>query len=61
MDKTFTRREAARELGVSPNHLIYWERQGKLKPGRVRVGNRSLVVYTPRLIERARGILERPR
>ncbi len=59
MNRTFTRREAATKLAVTANHLIYWEQKGKLKPSKVTVGNRTLVVYTPALMERAREILNR--
>jgi len=57
--KTLTRNSAAKKLGVRDRSLIYWEKKGKLKPKKIKVGNSSLVVYTPELIEKARKILYR--
>ncbi len=59
LNRNFIGRETATKLAVTANHLIYWEKQGKLKPSKVTVGNRTLVVYTPALMERAREILNR--
>jgi DNA-binding transcriptional MerR regulator len=57
--KTLTRRETAKKLRIKDTNLIYWERKGKLKPKKIKVGNSSLVVYTPELVEKARKILSR--
>ena len=57
--KTLTRNTAAKKLGVKDTNLIYWERLGKLQPKKIKVGNSTLVVYTPELIEKARKILSR--
>lgn len=57
--KTLTRNTAAKKLGVRDQSLIYWEGKGKLKPKKIKVGNSSLVVYTPELVEKARKILSR--
>jgi len=54
-----TRREAAKKLKIKDTHLIYWERKGRIKPEKVKVGNSSLVIYTPELIEKARKIFSR--
>lgn len=56
---TLTRREAAKKLKIADTHLIYWEKKGKINPEKVSVGNRSLIVYTPELIEKARKIFSR--
>jgi len=57
--KTLTRNTAAKKLGVKDTNLIYWERLGKLKPKKIRIGDISLVIYTPELVEKARKILSR--
>jgi len=57
--KTLTRNTTAKKLGVKDTSLIYWEQKGKLKPKKIKVGNSSLVVYTPELVEKARKILSR--
>lgn len=54
-----TRREAAKKLNIKDTHLIYWERKGRINPEKIKVGNSSLVVYTPELIEKARKIFSR--
>lgn len=54
-----TRREAAKKLKIKDTHLIYWERKGRINPEKVKVGNSSLVIYTPELIEKARKIFSR--
>jgi len=55
--KTLTRNKAARQLGVTSNHLIYWENEQKLKPEKMRIGDITLVLYTPELLERAKKLL----
>lgn len=57
--RTLTRRQAAKELKIKDTSLLYWERQGKLKPEKVEVGKSTLIIYTPELVEEARKILSR--
>lgn len=56
---SLARREAAKKLKIKDTHLIYWEKKGMINPEKIKVGNSSLVVYTPELIEKARKILSR--
>lgn len=55
--KTFSRRGAAKKLGVSMNHLLYWEKKDKLNPEKISAGDNTLIIYTPELIEKAKEIL----
>ena len=57
--QTFSRRGAAKKLGVSMNHLLYWEKKDKLNPQKIKAGDNTLVIYTPSLIKRAEEILNR--
>lgn len=57
--ESLTRGEVAREIGAAVPSLIYWERKGELKPKKVTVGSKTLVAYSPRLIEKAKKILRR--
>jgi len=57
--QTLTRNSAAKKLGVKDTHLIYWERQGRIKPDKIKVGNSVLIVYTPELIAKAKKLLSK--
>lgn len=55
--KTLTRNTAAKKLGVTSNHLLYWEEKGELQPKKVKVGDIALVVYTPELFRKAKKLM----
>lgn len=57
--KTLTRNQVARKLGVSNNHLLYWERQGELQPKKLKIGDRGLILYDEKMLEKARKIFDR--
>lgn len=57
--QTLTRNKAAKKLGVKDTALIYWERCGRLKPKRIKIGDLTLVIYAPELLEKAKKILSR--
>lgn len=57
--KTLTRNQVARKLGVSNNHLLYWERQGELQPKKLKIGDRGLILYDEKMLKKARKIFGR--
>ncbi len=57
--KTLTRNQVARKLGVSNNHLLYWEWQGELQPKKLKIGDRGLILYDEKMLEKARKIFSR--
>lgn len=57
--KTLTRNSAAKNLGITSNHLLYWEERGELQPEKVKVGSSALVIYDEKLLEKARKIFGR--
>ncbi len=52
--KTLTRNQVAKQLGTTNNYLFYWEEKGELRPEKLKIGDRGLVVYYDRLVEKAR-------
>jgi len=57
--KTFTRNQVAKKLGVTNNHLLYWEGRGKLRPEKLKIGDRGLILYDQAMLEKARKIFAR--
>lgn len=55
--ETLTRNTTAKKLGVTSNHLLYWEEKGELKPQKLKVGDSALVIYTPELMQKAKKLL----
>lgn len=55
--KTLTRNQVAKQLGTTNNYLFYWEEKGELRPEKIKIGDRGLVVYDDRLVEKARKLL----
>lgn len=57
--ETLTRNKAAKKLKTRATNLLYWEKLGVLKPKRTKVGDLTLIIYAPELLEKARKILSR--
>lgn len=55
--KTLTRNQVARKLGVTNNHLLYWEGQGQLQPEKLKIGDRGLILYDQAMLEKAKKLL----
>ncbi len=55
--KTLTRNQVARKLGVTNNHLLYWEGQGELQPKKLKIGERGLILYNQAMLEKAKKLL----
>lgn len=55
--KTLTRNQAAKKLGVTNNHLLYWENERELQPKKIKIGDRGLIIYDDELLKKAKKLL----